>query len=254
MVAAAGGGQIALARGDAVNGNLSVSDLFQIYWKPFGQFWFLYAMFFAQLISFLVWRRVRPLLLVFVGLLTFLGAFYALPKTIMLVSYGLFYFFVGMMAREMKLLEHLGRTWPSVVGLLLAGALGAVFCYVAGVPSYLPIPAALFMVPAVLALSIRLGHALAGGRSVALLVTIGQCSMGIFILHILVIGAVRLAMTKFLKVSDPAVLLTVLTLSATLIPVAVQLVAVRLGIDKLVGLPSSVKRGRGVLRKDVVAG
>ena len=61
-------------------------------------------------------------------------------------------------------------------------------------------------------------------------------------------------MTKFLKVSDPAVLLTVLTLCATLIPVAVQLVAVRLGIDKLVGLPSSVKRGRGVLRKDVVAG
>ena len=39
---------------------------------------------------------------------------------------------------EMKLLEHLGRTWPSVVGLLLAGALGAGFGAVSSRPAGMP--------------------------------------------------------------------------------------------------------------------
>ena len=231
--------QILLANSGSVNGSLTIADLSQILWKPIGQFWFLYAMFFVQIIAFLSRNHCKNLSATIMAFIGFLVSFFFLPGTFTLVFYGLAYFLLGIYFHDQNIFEKV-RSSASRVAILLAGGIAAaILCYKLGVPEKMPIAAALLLVPGLIGLCYALSGAIKGTILAKGLVLIGQSSMGIYILHILTIGVVRIVLLRVFNVTDPFVLLTSLTVIAVLVPVALQQVAVRLGIEKYLGLPSS---------------
>ncbi len=234
---------VVMARFGAVNSvNADWSWLLEIGWSPLGQFWFLYALFIAQVLAFFAYRRVPVWGMAAISLAAF--AWFMVtrgPEVTILVSYGCFYFALGMMARKVDLFGRLPSRWPGALALLAAGAAIAVICLLTEVVPYWPIPAAIVMSLATISVCKAMTPALAGRSVGRWFAIIGQCSMGIYVLHILAIGAIRLGMTRFMGITDPALLLVGITLVATLVPVAVQLVALRLGIEKWCGMPSSAK-------------
>ena len=234
--------QALMAGSGAVNNdNASWTGLLQIGWMPIGQFWFLYALFVAQVLAFLAYRRI-PLWLAATmafAVFTYLGP--RESEVAILIAYGCFYFALGMLARKYDIIARLPSSWSGALTLLAVGMIVAVGCYLTKIPPYMPIPAALMMSAAVISLCKAMGPVLEGSRAGWWIAIVGQCSMGIYVLHILAIGAVRLAMTQYLGITDTALLLVGLTVSATVVPVAVQLIALRLGVEKWIGMPCSAK-------------
>jgi len=237
-----GAAQVTMASSGAVNNaDASWIGLLQIGWVPIGQFWFLYALFFAQILAFLAYKRLPVWLTAVFAFFVFTYLGPRASEVPILVAYGCFYFALGMLARKHEIMAKLPSSWSGALALLAAGLLVAIACYMTNIPAYMPIPAAIMLSAATISVCKALAKGLAGSKAGWWMAIVGQCSMGIYVLHILVIGVVRLVMTRFIGVTDPALLLVVLTIMATAIPIAVQLAALRLGVEKWIGMPCSAK-------------
>ena len=182
---------VLMARFGAVNStDADWSWILQIGWVPLGQFWFLYALFAAQVLAFFAYKRVPVWAMAAITLTAFLVLAQGGEEVPVLVSYGCFYFALGMVARKLDLIARLPATWPGALALLAAGSATAVACLLFEVPAYLPIPAAIVMSAATISVCKALKPVLAASSVGWWFAIIGQCSMGIYVLHILAIGAV----------------------------------------------------------------
>jgi uncharacterized membrane protein YcfT len=102
------------------------------------------------------------------------------------------------------------------------------------IPERLPIPVSLLGVAAILALSGTLEKAMV--RPVAAFFQLaGQCSMSIFVMHILVLGFVRTIGLRVLGFQDPLVLMPPAIALAVLAPMAAQVIAARMGLHGYLG-------------------
>lgn len=232
-----GGAQLAVSGSGAVNGDLPVSALLAIPWAPISPFWFLYALFFANLLLFAL-RRVDPAL-VTGGALVLFGALAVagIGGVVNDIAYGLLYFSAGALLARYRLVRFVPSRVGWAVGLLLVYVTLSLVAHAGHVPERLPIPAAIAGVLALLSLSRAI--AAAGGRwLVGGLGLLGVGSMSIYVMHVTAIGVTRLLLMRLFGIDSVPVLLAGCTLAAVLAPIAVHLLLLRLGVSRWFGLPA----------------
>jgi fucose 4-O-acetylase-like acetyltransferase len=235
-----GGLLVAASGSGATNNNISLSRLEEILWAPIAPYWFLYALFVAfTLLDFV--PRMNSRWLVLSGFFAF-ALFYAVAPTLPFdLAYGFLYICVGIWMREEGLMRRIPASFAAVFLLWAAFAILTALALTLGVPERWPLLSAITGTIAVLSSSLWLERVAPRAAVIRCLELLGQCSMGIFVLHIIVLGIVRLALTHALKIDDATVLLIAGTVIGVLLPALVQIIAIRLGIQSLVALPSSAK-------------
>lgn len=233
-----GGVQVILSRSGAVNSPVGWDRLAEIAWIPISPFWFLYALFFANVILAATRRLPMPLILA-LALAAFLAAQLGLGAgTLVDVAYGFLYFTCGAAMARWRLLGRIPGSAGAILGLLALWIGLALAAQAAGLPFRLALPATAAGVAAALALSAAFAQL---RLPAAVLSFLGQCSMAIFVMHILAIGAARLIALRFLGVDSALPLLLLLTFAGVLLPCVAQLVASRLGLARAFGLPDTAR-------------
>lgn len=230
-----GSAQVVMSSSGATNTAMGWGRLAEIGWAPISPFWFLYALFAANLLMALL--RSLPIALViaaaaaaFFGVHALLGA-----GTVWDVSYGFFYFACGVGVAQWRLLERLPDSPVRMAGaLLLWGAL-ALLAWDLGIPERLPVFATVAGIAALVMTAAWLARTPLRG----LLVVLGECSMGIYVMHILAVVVARTVMVKLLGIDSLPVLIVLLTCVGVAGPCIAHLLAVRAGIGRLVGLPAT---------------
>lgn len=232
--------QIAMSGSATTNRSMEAGRLLEIAWNPISPFWFLYALFFCQLIWFVIRDRLKPEIVLAAAFLIFVALRLTdAPQTLEDIGYGFLYFSAGIWVSQREIMQRLPASWLAAIGIALAGLALSVGCYVLGVPERLPFVAAVANLLAVLSFCRAIEANAPSSWTTKFLVLFGQCSMGIYVLHILVIGVVRFAETRVLGVHNEVVLLASLVIAGVLIPTVIQLAAIYLRVQNLVGLPAS---------------
>jgi fucose 4-O-acetylase-like acetyltransferase len=230
--------QIALSGSAAVHNNMEDGRLFSILWAPISPFWFLYSLFFCNLLaSVLINMRAGALLAG--AFVAFVASFFLSLGTIQDIAYGFLYFSLGIFVRERDWLRGMPSSWLAIG--LFAGTflLTAFACYFAGVPERLPFPAALLGIAATVAFCKALLQTTKAAPIGAFFNLVGRCSLSIYVMQILVLGGVRTAILGLFHINDLSVLMPLAITAAVLIPMTIQIVALKLGISNWVGLPTS---------------
>ena len=83
------------------------------------------------------------------------------------------------------------------------------------------------------------GKAIEGSGTGRLLALVGKCSIGIYVMHLLAIGAVRLFMIQIVRIENVPALLVAETVFGVLLPMVFQLAVIRLGAAPFFGLSAS---------------
>jgi fucose 4-O-acetylase-like acetyltransferase len=232
--------QIILAQSGAVNNPLKPDRLIHILWEPISPFWFLYALFFCNVISRAVIRfRAEAVLLA--ALVMFLLTFHFHAGTLQDIAYGFLYFTLGILANSRGWLNRIPASWTSA-GLITAGFVAVAYGSLAlGVPERLPFAAALLGIVATLAICNAMAASAASDAVARALASVGRYSMSIYVMHILVLGFIRAILLHKLHVTNFAVLLPTAVLAAVSIPMLVQRLGDSVRVSKYIGLPSLTK-------------
>jgi len=228
--------QLTGSRLGLVNDAVEPGRILTILWDPISPFWFLYALAAALFVSCLI-RSINPVSIALASaFLLFLQIQLDAPQIIGDVLYGLFYFSFGRVFTG----SIFARLNVSIV--LASFVLAVLIGFETGLPVRLNFVAGLT--------GIALFHGLcrdlpAQAKPSRMLGMLGVYSMGIFVMHITVLGAAR---AVGLRVFDGAILPTILfsVALAVLLPPLVQRLANTLGIATYLGLqlPSMHSAGR----------
>ncbi len=240
--------QAIMSGSGVVNRDASLGRLASIGWDPVSPFWFLYALFIAFAASYLLQRYSARL----VALLAFalLIAVHRLPVPGIVIDlfYGLVYFSIG----RLVFAERLAGPLRSAVTLGLATAgfvLAASIAYGYALDVRLATVGTLCGLIAFFMLSTILAHSPLRRP----LVLLGRCTMGIYVMHILVIATFRAVGLKLLHLDLTALILGCIALAVAL-PLSVQVIVTRLGIARFVGLQTKLDDVLWRRRQGPVAG
>ena len=215
-----GGVQILMA--GSTNHALSLSDWPMLFYRPIGQFWFLYALMIWQLIA-LGCSRFRPALAV-VAVASFLLGL-AVPDVFFATAMKMGFFFAAGTILGPELEARIERfAHPGfVASCALAFFLTTYAVWgVAPFYSWQAVPAAIFGIM----LTLIACHWLNRSRPMTALVICGQRSMHIYVLHIMAASGMRIAMLKA-GIGSPYLMLPVCTLGGVLLPLAVSPILTR---------------------------
>lgn len=227
---------------------ITFAQLLKIGWVPIVPYWFLYALFFCQVL-YLLTRRWSAMMQLAIATALFVGALMLEPELIRLelqvvlqITRGFLFFTLGVVA--VSQIKELGR-WAAVVATLLFAALAVVY-YQAQLNG--PLSAGVLVVPiaaagivATLGWSRDLADAkgTAVGRVTSVLAFFGRYSMSIYVMHIFFTAGVRIALKRY--AGHPTALVTwteivAATVVGTLAPLAINWVASKMSVDKWLGL------------------
>ena len=213
------------------NAEINFSDLLEIGWRPISPFWFLYALFVFMILTWLVHGR-GLVLLIAAGLGLCYAQFDTTESLLHQISYNLIFFAAGVaFSRRLYALRFRRFVGPFfVIVWLLAFQLVPV----EGRVPYLK-PAAVFAgfvgIFAVMAIAQSMQ-----GVALRHLATLGRLSMTIYVLHVIVASATRIAMVKIAGMDNPLVLVGICTLSGIYIPLFAHLIIGRLNLLGVLGL------------------
>lgn len=235
-----GGIRIALSGSGAVNNDMEFDRLLDIFWSPISTLWFLYALFFCNVICFAL-LRVRTAALLTGALCVFIASHFLATGVINDIFYGLLYFVLGMFVREHNWLSNVAPSWGRTGFLACAFIVVALGLDNAGVQDRLAFPAALLGITATLTLCATLEKAALARPIANALNVIGQFSMPIYLIHILVLGFTRTLLLRLLHTDNLLVLIPVAVTASVLIPIGIQFMAMRVRLNDWVGLPSSFR-------------
>lgn len=241
-----GGLLYAVSGSGMANNDMPLSRLLQIGWNPISPYWFLYALFFAYVLAGLL-QRLPVEWMTGLAFATFLGLFATGPSVLLDIAYAFFYVSIGVMVRERGLINRLPSSPSGCLVLWAAFVVATAASYALSVPERLPLVPAFLGLAAVTSTCLYLDRRHSDAAITRVLELLGQCSMGIFVLHIIVLAAARLFLLRFLHVTEPAILLLIGTAEAVLLPAVIQILAIRMGVQNALGLPSSAKPGRSRL-------
>lgn len=220
------------------NTTIDFTRVLEILWSPISPFWFLYSLFFCHLASY-VFARVPALLRAAFALILF--TFFYLQSQFVPwdVAYGLLYFTLGIVAKQYGFQQKRYKM-HSFLGILVAFAIATYFSWKIEVPERLPFLSAILGIILIIAVSQVL--VMRENAISSMLETLGQLSVGIYVMHIIAIGFGRAVATKLLQVTDIASLMATTTIIGVAMPALVQMAAIRLGIYEWVALPASAHR------------
>jgi peptidoglycan/LPS O-acetylase OafA/YrhL len=233
-----GGLQSAFAGSGATNSSMPASRLLEIAWSPIIPYWFLYALFFCYVLA-VATRRLPIWIVGVISFSLFVASFFIPTSVLGDIAYGFFYFTVGMIARKIDLLVWIPFSLRNIAIASVAFLTTALISYAIGVPERLPVISAVAGIVAVLMISLRLECSLTLSRATWLLILIGQCSMGIYVMHIIVLALGRTFLLRIFQISEPGVLLASITVLGVAIPLLVQVAAIRLNVGDILALPRS---------------
>lgn len=231
---------VMMGRLGLTNTIIDLNRFLEILWSPISPFWFLYSLFFCHLASYsLSW--VPVFLRVAFALILF-GLFYIQNQWVQLdVAYGFLYFTLGIAAKQYDF-QQMRYTTRSFMGILAAFLIATYFSWKIEVPERLPFLSAILGIVMTVAISQAL--VIRENAIASTLKTIGQLSVGIYVMHIIAIGFGRAVATKLLHVTDMASLTATITIVGVALPALVQMAAIRFGIHEWVALPASAHQRR----------
>jgi fucose 4-O-acetylase-like acetyltransferase len=214
------GVEIALSR--YTNGKESLSSLYTCLIVPRAQFWFLFSLFFINLINILLYKISNKRWLAVsmsVGVLYFLfpvdlSVFSDVVKYLIFFNAGILLSDILLNGRLLRILSE----WKYLFSMILAFIVVEHFHFV-GLHrfTWFSLIAALTGALLILSLSCRFAekHFARG------FVYLGRCSMEIYILHILVTAGIRIVLNNFLNVQNTLAHIIAGTLCGVMIPFAV---------------------------------
>ncbi len=210
--------QVMISGTGATNGGMTWARLGEILWSPLSPFWFLYALFFANLFAYVI-RSITPSRAgMLVALALSFAAFsleFRFPNLPVLndVTYAIFYFLLGCVTRSCRSekIDLDGRPPVDAVHAVLCWGVRS-DAFMLSVPERLPLPAAFLGLAAFLATGALIERS-SFERLHFWLQMLGACSMGIFVLHILVIGFTRAVLVRLFHIDQAGVLLVLLTVN-----------------------------------------
>jgi surface polysaccharide O-acyltransferase-like enzyme len=217
-----------------VNHDASLGRLASIGWDPVSPFWFLYALFIAFAASYLLQRYSARLVALIAFTLLIVVHRLPVPGIVIDLFYGLVYFSIG----RLVFAERLAGPLRSAVMLGLATAgfvVAASIAYRYALDVRLATVGTLCGLIAFFMLSTILAHSPLRRP----LVLLGRCTMGIYVMHILVIATFRAVGLKLLHLDLTAVVLGCIALAVAL-PMLAQVIANKLGIARFVGLQTKL--------------
>jgi fucose 4-O-acetylase-like acetyltransferase len=226
--------QALLSGTGVVNNGASLSRLATIGWDPVSPFWFLYALFMAFAASFLLQGFSARLVALSAFVLMFVVHFLQVPPVFGDLAYGLVYFSLG----RLVFAERLAGALRSAVTLGLATAgfvIAATVAYRFALDERLATIGTLCGLIAFFMLS----KLLAESPLRRPLVLIGRCTMGIYVMHILVIAAFRAVGLKLLHLDLVTLVISCIGF-AVLLPLIAQVIANRIGLARFVGLQTKL--------------
>lgn len=225
-------------------------ELGKMFTHPPAQFWFLYALFVAQILALIVVPRIGASGFFLLSLALFCMDLGALPPVFDTTSRMLPFFALGIwLGRAPALMAPV----PPVSRMQAAGlaALASVAIWLscratmAGVDfaelktltitrlawGWPHVLTALLGLSAAIALALHLPPRLREG-----LRYLGSRSMAIFVLHIMVIAGTRIVLVKIFHFDDPAMLATLLTILGVGAPLLAAEIARKLGLQRILAL------------------
>jgi fucose 4-O-acetylase-like acetyltransferase len=215
-------GGIQILMGGSTNHPLSLSDWSTLFYRPIGQFWFLYALMIWQLIA-LGCSRFRPAL-VMVAVASFLVGL-IVPESFFSTSMKMGIFFAagtilgpGLETR----IEPLAR--PGFFACCTLAFFLATYTVMGPAPfySWQAIPAAILGITLTLIACYWLNRS----RAMAPLAICGQRSMHIYVLHIMAVSGMRIVLLK-MGIVNPYLMLPVCTIAGVLLPLGVSPILTR---------------------------
>jgi fucose 4-O-acetylase-like acetyltransferase len=221
-----------------VNKPLDFHTLLSIVYEPILQYWFLYVLFFCQLVA-LIFRRLFIATVVIAGMLLVVPLPFINPTINEFVA-SFPFFVIGMAASAYLLAPRDHRSWRWEA--LSAGAALAVFVVLVLIRSkntaFLS-PVALFQAWSGIAFIIMISQVI--GPRWSWLSALGQGSMAIFVLHTIVAATVRTGL-GLLGQRDPLVMLVACVIAGLLVPLIVARIATSYRVAAWLGLGKSERR------------
>lgn len=211
-----------------------LADLGRIFWSPFGQFWFLYALFLCQvLVCLSTTQRTRLVLATVVAY--FVGSVF--DAGIYTIALKFFLFFAGgiLLANH---LHSLTSRFANLRGVAITFALLCAAIYGArqlgDYDSVWALPAAALGILLVCELALLISRI----NGFGLLKTLGLASMPIYLAHILFGSGARIVLMH-LRVENIYVQLVVGLVCGLALPLMLYLIVARLRLEKYFGFPVS---------------
>lgn len=222
-----------------VNRPLDGGGLISIVYQPILQFWFLYVLFFCQIVA-AAFGRVFALNIVLAVILLIAPLPFDYP-TIKQFAMSFPFFVVGMIASGALLTSGTRPARQSRRAAYLWEGIGAIVALVGLVflcrsPTSDGVATILARAWLGIALVVLLARMI--GTRLPWLAALGRVSMAIFVLHTIVAALLRTVLAKA-GIYDPSVSLAVCVSGGLLIPVAIASIAGRKGIEVWLGLGKS---------------
>jgi fucose 4-O-acetylase-like acetyltransferase len=214
------GVEIAMSR--YANGEKQLSDIYTCLIVPQAQFWFMFSLFFINIVNILLYKISNKRWLTVsmsVGVLYFLfpvdlSVFSNTFKYLIFFNAGIYMSDILLNGKGVKILSE----WKCLVGIIPAFIVVEHFHF-AGLHRFpwFSLIAALTGALLILSLSGRF----AGKRFARGFVSLGSCSMEIYILHILAAAGTRIVLNNFLNVQNTLTHIIAGTFCGVLIPFAI---------------------------------
>ena len=219
--------------GHAVNNALPLRAILTLWAEPVLQYWFLYALFLFQMVTF--FTRANVWLTLILSLISAVGISSGLRGIIPLASYYYVFFGLGVLVGPSV------GTFSSAyvrVGLLTALA-GVLFglSFIAKIPDSPGIE----LVRAFLGIAATVGGSILVARRARWLAQLGMASMAIFVLHTVFSSGLRMAF-KLAHLSDYLSLLLLSTILGLAAPYFIWIIARRFNLVAALGLGAAPRR------------
>ena len=230
---------LSVAAASYVRTPLDVENLLSIVYRPILQFWFLYVLFFCQVVA-AAFGRVFAVNVVLALAMMIMPVPFEYP-TVKEFVMSFPFFVIGMIASKPLLSGRTDerRATDGAFGLRqVAGALVMLACLVWLVRSTAADVPVMILARAWVGIAFAVMLARIIGPRVPWLAMLGQASMAIFVLHTIVAALLRTILTK-VGVHDPGMMLAVCVIGSLLVPVAISKVSAKYGIKGLLGLGKS---------------
>ncbi|WP_454850752.1 acyltransferase family protein [Rhizobium binxianense] len=224
------------------NNEMNLERLLTILWAPISPFWFLYALFFATVFSVML-ISINPLLQFSLALTSFILAMMLTRyASIQDVSYGFLYFSFGILFRRWGVLKIITPRFVTFILLFFMFISTAVASFYLNIPERWPIFSAVLGIFMTIYVSLLIEMYYSKSTFARIMIFLGRFSMGIFVMHILVLGLVRAVWVKLFHFDAIYLLLVVGTVAGVIVPAILTYMFSHWGLGQVLGLSTSATR------------